>query len=186
MVVTQFTFRTYLAHLVDTLRWAGTSVLDEMEKAGEVSHEDRRALQYDFCAGISDAHHVMSDPKVALECHERRHHDGAVRANMEGGLRLAVEEWLEYVLGKAWRTVEISAVPMPPSSAWLREHLVAIRAAMTAKPSEVGKLLPVRDIPKCSRCHQPGHMAFDCPFNTSGVTTGRQVSNAGGSTQGPG
>lgn len=141
----EFTYREYLAHLIDTLRWAGTSVLDEMEKAGEVSPEDRRRLQCDFVGGINDAHLVMSDPPAALRCNERRHNDRVVSANMDGGLRRAVGNWLEYVLGEKWRMVDISTVQFPPTAAWLREHLVAMRKALTMKPSEIRELLPVRE-----------------------------------------
>lgn len=141
----EFTFRTHLAHLIDHLRWAGTSVFDEMEKAGEIRYEERRALQYDFVRGINDAHLAMDDPKASLRCHERRHNDDVVRANMDGCLRQAVGKWLEYVLGEKWRTVDISTVQFPPTVAWLREYLVAMRKAMMVKPSEIRELLPVRE-----------------------------------------
>lgn len=153
-----------MAHLLDDLREAGTSVLDEMEKAGEVTNDQRRALQYDFISGINSAHLVMADAGAALRSHERSFQDGQVRVKRVGDVRLSVENWLEYVLGPEWRLADISLVQFPPTIQELRVHLVALREALTAKPSEIIEKLPDSDVPKCSRCHQSGHVGPDCPF----------------------
>lgn len=167
-------FGIHIARLIEQLRGMGISLLDEMENTGQVSPEDRRTLQYEFCSGLSSAHFAMDQPKEAVASHNSISKDRQISSTIDHGIRMAVEDWLEHVLSPEWRLANISSVQFLPSIVLFREHLTKLRDAVRAKPSEVRARLNQRITIKCAHCHQPGHAARLCPFKFHGVTTGRE------------
>lgn len=138
--------RAHLARLIQQLRETGICLLDQMEAEGEISHEDRRTFQYLFCSGMGKAHFIMEKPKEAIACEQGIGKDRQIESTMEHDIRMAAEDFVEYLFGKEWRVCEHypHAVRTLTLTAPLSAILTKLLEAVRAKPSEVRRRLEER------------------------------------------
>ena len=132
-------YREFVTQLLDKLRWAGVEVLDEMEKSGELTNEDRRILQYVFVGGVNDAHFAMAEPVRCVRSEREEGKQHSREFEIRYGIKHAVEDFLEQHLGAEWRVAEID--PNMSQNVALGALLHRFRDAVRAKPSNQVKKL---------------------------------------------